>query len=80
MVPCGEFIGAEKFVLLVHDTGGSLHGPLQEGFAGVFKTVALSLLFLVSHKFLDELLDGTLRDVGADVVRLIGLGEGVQFS
>ena len=77
MVPGGEFVSAEKFVLLVDDAGSGLHGALQEGFARVFRAEALGFLLLVSNEFLHELRGGALRDIGSDVVRFVGLGEGV---
>ena len=77
MVPGGEFVSAEKFVLLVDDAGSGLHSTLEESLARVFSAEALGFLLLVGNELLHELLGGALRDVSTDVVGFVGLGERV---
>ena len=77
MIPCGKFIGTKKFVLLVHNAGSGLHGTLQESFAGIVKAEAARLLLLVHDEFLQKLLHGTLGNICADIVGLVGFGEGI---
>ena len=38
MIPCGEFIGAKEFVLLVDNADGCLKSPLVECFTGIVFT------------------------------------------